>query len=1169
LKVIGLLIAILVNCTFFVKAQGYIEFVENKGQWDNNILYNGKITGGRFALTKTGYKVLKYDATQLARLSELRHHKGTLSVNEDILKGHVWNVDFLNANTNATVTSSKSVEGISNYFIGDDPKKWGTNCKSFTAISYKNIYDKIDINYYTSNGTLKYDIIVHPGGDVSKIQLAYNGVDKVATGRNGEVVVHTSIGKFSELSPYTFQSINNQKKVIDCSYKIKNSVLTFNMGDYDKTQTLVIDPTLIFSTHSGSTEDNWGFTATYGPDETFYGGGYVDGAGFLVSGGAFQTTYSGNIDIGIIKLSANGVNRIYATYIGGSNYEQPHSLVCDLQGNLIVAGRTKSSNFPSTSKFGPGGEFDITLTKLNPAGTGIIGSMIIGGSGDDGVNISPTRTQRISLQYNYGDDGRSEVNIDAAGNIILASSTQSSNFYTTPFPIQSVLGGTQDAVFIKTNSTLSNVLFSTYFGGTGNDAAYVVNIKPDDGNIYFAGGTESSNLLGDRVGVVQPANAGNADGFVTIIKPDGSGIVKTTYIGTNLHDQIYGIQFDKFFFPYIMGISLGNWSPINSAFSNPGSHQFIAKLEKDLSNYVYRTNFGTNSSLTNISPVAFLVDKCQNVYVSGWGGNIFNGPNAYTNAGTNGMPITPDAIQSTTDGRDFYYFVLERNGASQLFGSYFGGTSLTSEHVDGGTSRFDPKGYIYQAACASCGGIKTAPQSYPTTIGSWRPINGSSGCNLGMTKIRFNLNGVGADLRASDTMGCVPLKVDFQDVFLNAVSYEFNFGDGSGNIPSATPTISHTFNTPGYYKVRMIAIDLNSCNLRDTSYKNIRVRNDRAFVDFIGLKQPPCENLSYSFNNLSIAPVGKPFGSNSFKWDFDDGSPILTTGVANQLKTYTSAGTYNVKLYLSDTNYCNSPDTIIKQFRLSPKVQAIFKVDNGCAPFTYTFENTSLAGASFEWLFGDGGSSTATSPTHTYNLQGTYTVRLVANDPNTCNLTDTLRLPITINPTPVADFTYSPNPSLVNTPTQFTNTSISANIYKWKFGDGDSSTLANPLHQYNSTGTFNVCLTAANQFGCRDTICEDVPAIVQPLLDVPNALTPNGDGKNDKVFVRGFGIKTMIWRIYNRWGQLVFETTNRNEGWDGTFKGQLQPMEAYGYTLSVEMSDGQKIKKSGDITLIR
>jgi gliding motility-associated-like protein len=243
---------------------------------------------------------------------------------------------------------------------------------------------------------------------------------------------------------------------------------------------------------------------------------------------------------------------------------------------------------------------------------------------------------------------------------------------------------------------------------------------------------------------------------------------------------------------------------------------------------------------------------------------------------------------------------------------------------------------------------------------------------------------------------------------------------------------------------------------------------------------------------------------------------------------------------------------------------------SGCAPYSAVFTNTSLAGETFIWDFGDGTSFTGpTPPPKLYNTPGTYTVTLIAIDPNTCNLRDTTTGRITVSAGPVANFSFSPDPPQENTPTQFTNLSTGAVRYRWDFGDGDTSLQVNPAHQYNQTGTFRVCLRAINQFGCVDTVCQDVQAVIVSLLDVPNAFSPNGDGMNDMIYVRGFGIDRMVWRIYNRQGLLVFQSASQLVGWDGRFKGILQPMDVYAYTLEVQFSDGTRATRKGDITLLR
>lgn len=1194
-----------------VKSQGIIEFVENKGQWDKKVKYRGMTDNGSIFIRDGGFTILQSNPDDLQNLYATLHGNTTPTATAKrsgpiVVNSHSWNVDFIGASPDMKIIADKSIHTYNNYIIGDDPSKWASNCRIFQAMTLQNVYPGVDVRYYTNNGTLKYDIIAKPGAEISKIALRYTGIDKLNI-KNKELITVTSLGEMKESSPYTYQVHGSIKSEVSCKYVVSGNVVRFDLKNYDPNSTLVIDPTLIFCSFSGSTADNWGYTATYGPDGSLFGGGVVfqhPTGTFPTSPGAFQTVFQGgnssddpgSVDIGIIKLSPDGRNRIYATYIGGTGAEQPSSLVVDGAGNLIVAGRSNSPNYPVTGgaagQIGSGGGFDIVVTKLNSAGSALIGSKKIGGSLDDGVNIDPSRGGSNSLMRNYGDDGRTEVIIDGAGNIFVASSTKSANFPNTAASFQPILGGNQDGVVLKFNANVTANLFSSYLGGKGNDAAYVLSLAPN-GNLYVAGGTHSRNLPGNTAGTIGPSNNLNGidstiDGFVSIVSNNGSTILRTTYLGTPAIDQVFGIQFDRLGYPYVMGQTTGNWPIQNAAYSNAGGKQFIAKLQPDLSAYIYSTVFGSGSATPNISPIAFTVDRCENVYVSGWGGHFFN-DNPFNSAGTTGLPVTVDAIKSLTDGKDMYFLVLKKNAASLLFASFFGeNNSLQqngggTDHVDGGTSRFDQNGTIYQAICGNCKlGLPQIP--YPTTPGAWSTVNNGANCNLTMVKIALNLAGVGADVLASingvprDTSGCVPLTVDFADSIRNAVSYQWNFGDGSptvGPLPAATGfSQSHTYNSIGTYQVMLIAIDSTTCNIRDTSYIHIRVGDIQANVDFIPVKQNPCDSFKYRFDNLSTAPPIRPFGSASFAWDFGDGSPLDTAGLESVFHNYVAAGTYNVILHMIDTNYCNYPLADTFQLRVSAIVDARFTTPpTGCVPYTAVFNNTSVGGASFQWDFGDGNTSTLINPTHLYNTAGTYTIVLIANDPNSCNLTDTTRFTINVFDIPTADFNYSPVTPIENSQHTFNNTSSTdAVLFRWDFGDGDTlltSSRGPVVHQYNATGTFNACLRAYNAAGCFDDICQQVTTLISPLVDVPNAFTPQtGDG-NSIVYVRGFGISKMKFIIWNRWGQKVFETSNRLQGWDGKYRGALQPMDVYAYTLDVEFFDGTKTTKKGDITLIR
>jgi gliding motility-associated-like protein len=1196
---------VFLTATAVGSAQDYnnIEFVENKGQWDKRVRYKGEVNAGAVFIRSTGFTILQHNREDFAAIESFSHShaNGSLAALKKtpdgslLLRSHAYNVDFVGASPSMQVLADKPVSSYNNYLIGNDPSKWGEGCRIYQGITLHEVYPNVDVRYYTYNGMLKYDIIAKPGADIRKIALKYDGADKLSV-KNKELVVSTSVGELRESFPYTYQSDGKSRKEINCKYVIKDNTVRFDVKDYDPNATLVIDPSLIFCSLSGSTVDNWGFTATYGPDGSFFGGGIAFGNGFPVSAGAFQTVFqttggSRPYDMAIIRLTSNGGNRMYATYIGGSTGDdQPHSLIADAQGNLIIAGRSNSSDYPIVGAPMPaGGDYDIVVSILNNAGSALIGSKRIGGAGADGVNIKTDRDASQSLIQNYGDDGRSEVILDGGGNVYVASCTRSTDFPVTPGAFQQTNLGQQDGVLLKFSPDLSTLLFASYMGGSKNDAAYVLSLGPT-GDIYAGGGTESPDfLLGSHGGTVGPnlhgdPNNNDIDGFIARISNNGATVISSAFIGTTAVDQVYGVQFDRNGFPYVMGQTRGSWQAINAGYSIAGGKQFIAKLQPDLSAFVYSTMFGSGAVSPNISPTAFLVDRCENVYVSGWGGSV-NPGNTYSSAGTQGLPVTADALKPATDGSDFYFFVLRKDaaGPGPLYASFFGQNGGFTDHVDGGTSRFDQNGVIYQGVCANCGG-----GPFPTTAGAWVTVKPNSAfCNLGMIKLAFNLAGVGANVQSAiggvpnDTSGCFPLDVVFTDQIRNAVEYIWNFGEGDpdvGPLPAATGyTQTNTFDVPGLYQVMLVAINPASCNVRDTSYINIRVGDLRADLAADYVKVGPCTSLTYQFNNLTpVTP--RPFTNTTFIWDFGDGSPRVTTGPGPVTHNFPAFGPYIVRLILNDTAYCNYPDSIDIPLNIAANVDANFSTDpGGCSPYTASFTNESDGGVTYLWDFGDPTSpdntSTDENPTHVYSNPGTYTVTFTVTDPNTCNVSDVATFPITVQDGPVAAFSFTPPTAVVNTPNIFTNLSTAnATRFKWVWDNGDSletTSRADITYQFNATGNYNVCLTAYNQFGCPNTTCQRVPVIIEPALGVPNAFTPGRGDHNSIVKVEGFGIGKMKFIIYNRWGQKVFETSNRLQGWDGKVSGVIQPMDVYAYTLEVEFTDGTKASKKGDITLIR
>ena len=386
----------------FQNAFSQMQFIENKGQWNAQIKYKGEFKTGAFFLQNTGFRVVLNKPEDVQKKAMLKHgaHLSKTPVNPlDVFHSHAYQVDFVGANKNPEMVPEKIEHTYNNYFLGTDKSKWAGMCKLYTSITYKSIYPNIDIRYYSTLDKLKYDFIVYPGGDPSKIIMHYEGGVKLNI-RNTELIVTTSVGEVKELSPYCYQTSATGSKNIKTEYRITDNDVSFSVGKYDKKETLIIDPQLIFSSFTGSTADNWGYTATPGPDGSFFAGGITFGTGFPVSLGAYQTAFAnGDYDISILKFSPDGRQRLYATYIGGSGEEQPHSMIADAGGNLVIAGRSNSNNYPLLTGIpATGSNYDIVITKLNASGTAIMGSVKIGGSGNDGMNIKD-KNNLLSLAH--------------------------------------------------------------------------------------------------------------------------------------------------------------------------------------------------------------------------------------------------------------------------------------------------------------------------------------------------------------------------------------------------------------------------------------------------------------------------------------------------------------------------------------------------------------------------------------------------------------------------------------------------------------------------------------------------------------------------------------------------------------------------------------------------
>lgn len=904
-----------------------LSFVKNIGQWQEPFLYKTNVPNGEIFLEKNGISYTFISPKSARELHDQMHQYFSKSSNDNaqiIANYHAFRMRFKDANTNADIEEQEIQETYHNYYLGNNPSMWRSHVPLYHRLVYHDIYPKIDYEIFTANNSLKYNFIVNPDANYHSIKMQYEGCELRL--EDGKLKIRTSVNELVEAEPYAYQIIQGVVVKVPCIFVLKENVVSFQVATYDLKSPLVIDPIIVFATYSGSVVDNFGFTAAFDSKENLYSAGITgvensSGIGYPTTVGAFRKTYQGGSsryafvgvdnlrgwDVTISKYNATGTSLIYATYLGGNDNEYPHSLLVDYNDNLIVMGSTFSKNFPhSQSAFDTtlndgilGGKTDIFLIKFNEAGSFLAGTYM-GGNKFDGVSYNGSNSV---LVYNYADEFRGDLIADKDNNYYVGSITESSNF-PLKNPIQDTIRGAFDGVVFKMDSNLSNLYWSTYLGGSKEDAVYSIDLNKDN-TVYVSGGTGSSDFPQTIKGFQKNYGGGETDGFIARIDNAGKQMLSATYIGTNEMDQTYFIEIDKKGNVYATGQTEGNFLVSSGKYNNPKSGQYIIKLDSTLLTKDFSTIFGSDRGGShpdpNISPTAFLVDNCNLIYVCGWGSDL-NISGAHGGS-TLGMPMvfTPfPPAYSTTDGNDFYLIVFEPNCDGVRYTTFLGGDS-TRDHVDGGTSRFDKRGIIYGAICASCQNNGSDPgfhSDFPTQpVNVVYKKNASQECSNVAFKLDFQLHtAIIADFRATPRIACVP-----QTVAMNskskAVHYYWDF-DNDGITDDTTQSPVYTYTKAGTYKIRLICEDTNTCNRFDTSYDEVTMLdNSKAEFDL---------DVSYCNNTISIK--NKSINQISFLWDFGDGT--LDSLNSNPSHSYQATGKYSIKLFVNRNYSCS--DSISK-----------------------------------------------------------------------------------------------------------------------------------------------------------------------------------------------------------------------------------------------------------------
>lgn len=874
----------------------------NHGQWHENVVFKINVPGGHMYVEETGFT---YDFTSNHEHYHHAHH----GEEHQATKRHVVKTKFIGA-LKPSFTALNPSTFYENYLFGNDQSRWVKNSHAYEEVEYQQLYDKINLRLYQRHATLKYDIIVQPGGNPSKFKVSYSGQDKLEI-RNGTLAIVTSLGTLIEGKPFAYQIIGGIKKKISCEYQLTGNTMQFDFPEgYDSTVTLYIDPELAFSTFTGATSDNWGMTACPDIDGNLIGGGIVFGGGYPTSPGAFDDTFAGLVDLGITKFNADGSDIIYSTYIGGTGSETPHSIIVNEDNELYIMGATSSSDFPvgdtpyqGTNNLGGGAIVDginfmsgadIFLIKLSASGDNLLGGTFVGGSDFDGISETGL------VVYNYGDQLRGEVVVDDESNVYIASTTTSPDF-----PIvggfDGTLSGGKDAVAAKFDPNLTNLLWSSYVGGNGDESGNSIKVT-STGDLLVVGGTTSTDLPNTGGNIHPTYKGGIVDGYLMkFVAP--AYTAEATYLGTNDYDQAYLVDTDIDDNIYVYGQSSGNYQTDGINYINPNSGQFIHKIANDLGSTVWSSVFGASSGVAEISPTALLVSECYEIYVAGWGGILNEEVGGAIGSTTLGFPTTDDAYQDETGGSNFYLAVFTQEMAELKYGTFMGDPASTGDHVDGGTSRFDKNGTIYHAICAACSGSGGV---FPTTPGVFAPEKGYPNCNMAV--FQFDLAKIQAVLSTGAPIICIPDPVIFTNESLYGDNYFWDFGDGETST-EFEPT--HFYEEPGVYTVTLIVTDDDGCYEPDTAFIEVTIE---IFEGTAGtMMDTICPGTSVELFAT---------GGDSYSWgpadvldDPSSSNPIATiteeTTFTVTIESICGMTELEVTVYVYDTETESSPDTAI------------------------------------------------------------------------------------------------------------------------------------------------------------------------------------------------------------------------------------------------------------------
>ena len=632
-----------------------MRFEPNRGQWSSSAEYMARGEGYLVSVSA------KNIAFRLPQSAQTGNEPWNLAKHEGNSKDESVNVtlDPIGAGSNGVVGEDR-LASVSNYFQGSDRRTWRTDIANFRVVRNREIYRGIDWLIYGNPSQLEYDFVVAPHANPGRIALAVRGADRLTIDPSGDLLIEVGNRSFRQLKPKVFQvDAQGVQQPITASYRLRSNRLSFALGRYDHSRTLIIDPILEYSTYLGGSLGDYGQGIAVDSTGSVYVTGYTSSTDFPTVS-AYQSK-NGFSNAFVAKFNASGNALVYATYLGGSKGEEGRAIAVDSAGDAYVTGWTFSSDFPTTNAIeatNRGAQQAGFVSKLNAAGDELIFSTYLTGTG--------------SL------NAPSAIALDSMANAYVSGDTNSVDFPISA-AFQSSNTGRLNAFLTKLNPSGTTLVYSTYIGGSGADSAYTVAVDAA-GSAYIAGSTNSSDFpiknAFQTVNSAALSNPTNLTGFVSKFSPTGNELLYSTYLGGSVSEEVHAIAVDASGNAYVAGETCSPDFPVVNAFqmtnrsscNTGGPNAFVTKLNGTGNALIYSTYLGGSGGGNGIIgdyAYGIAVDTAGNAYVGGL-------------TQSSDFPLS-GALQSTEAGAAIgasngFVAELSASGASLLFSTYIGGS---------------------------------------------------------------------------------------------------------------------------------------------------------------------------------------------------------------------------------------------------------------------------------------------------------------------------------------------------------------------------------------------------------------------------------------------------------------------------------------------------------------